>query len=155
MLSKEEIEFCSSLEKMFNYLKTKKELTEFEQQVIISFDYITKKVLSDECKTATEMVSKDMYYELVRKKEECYEKQIDKLESDKQKLIEKLEKRMKSVEKCYQDLIKPYYDEKLNMINVSLMSRKEKDEFTNKRNCLLVQKHCYTEILEIVKGAEE
>ena len=56
MLSKEEIEFCSSLDKMFNYLKTKKELTEFEKLVIINFDYITKKVLSDECKTATEIV---------------------------------------------------------------------------------------------------
>ena len=80
---------------------------------------------------------------------------IDQLESDKQKLIEKLEEKMKSVEKCYQDLIKPYYDEKLNMINVSFMSRKEKEEFTNKRNCLLVQKHCYAEILEIVKGVEK
>ena len=79
---------------------------------------------------------------------------IIQLESDKQKLIEKLEERMKSVEKCYQDLIKPYYDERLNMINVSFMSRKEKEEFTNKRNCLLVQKHCYAEILEIVKGVE-
>ena len=91
MLSKEEIEFCSSLEKMFNYLKTKKELTEFEQQVIINFDYITKKVLSDECKTATEIVAKNMYYELVKRKEENYKKQIKQLESDKQKLIEKLE----------------------------------------------------------------
>lgn len=91
MLSKEKIEFCSSLEKMFNYLKTKKELTEFEQQVIINFDYITKKVLSDECKTATEIVAKNMYYELVKRKEEYYKKQIKQLESDKQKLIEKLE----------------------------------------------------------------
>jgi len=32
------------------------------------------------------------------------------------------------------------------------MSKKEKEEFTNKRNCLLVQKHCYEEILEILKG---
>lgn len=45
-------------------------------------------------------------------------------------------------------------DERLNMINVSFMSRKEKEEFTNKRNCLLVQKHCYAEILKIVKGVE-
>ena len=40
MLSKEEIEFCTSLEKMFNYLKNKKELTEFEKIVIINFDYM-------------------------------------------------------------------------------------------------------------------
>lgn len=91
MLSKEEVEFCSSLEKMFNYLKTKKELTEFEQQVIINFDYITRKVLSDECKTATEIVAKNMYYELSKRKEEYYKKQIDQLESREQKLIEKLE----------------------------------------------------------------
>lgn len=98
MLSKEEIEFCTSLEKMFNYLKNKKELTEFEKLVIINFDYITKKVLSPECKTATEIVSKNMYYELVKRKEEYYKKQIDQLESDKQKLIEKLEKKIRYYE---------------------------------------------------------
>lgn len=98
MLNKEETEFCSSLEKMFNYLKTKKELTESEQQVIINFDYITRKVLSDDCKTATEIIAKNMYYELVKRKEECYEKQIDKLEAEKQKLIEKLEEKIKELE---------------------------------------------------------
>lgn len=99
MLSKEEIEFCSSLEKMFNYLKNKKKLTEFEKLVIINFDYITKKVLSPECKTATEIVSKTMYYELIKRKEEYYEKQIDHLESDKQKLIEKLEEDKETLKK--------------------------------------------------------
>lgn len=74
------------------------------------------------------------------------------LESDKQKLIEKLEERIKSVEKCYQDLIKPYYDEKLNIINTSYMNKKEKEEFINKINCLLVQKASFEEILEILKG---
>ena len=98
MLSKEEIEFRSSLEKMFNYLKNKKKLTEFEKLVIINFDYITKKVLSPECKTATEIVSKTMYYELIKRKEEYYEKQIDQLESDKQKLIEKLDKKIRYYE---------------------------------------------------------
>lgn len=64
---------------------------------------------------------------------------------------EYLTKRIEDVEKCYNDLIKPYYDEKLNIINVSLMSKKEKEEFINKRNCLLVQKHCYNEILEFME----
>ena len=95
MLSKEEIEFRSSLEKMFKYLKNKKELTEFEKLVIVNFDFVTKKALSNECKTATEIVSKNMYYELIKRKEEYYEKQIEQLESDKQKLIEKLEERRK------------------------------------------------------------
>ena len=49
---------------------------------------------------------------------------IDLLEAEKQKLIEKLEERIQSVEKCYQDLIKPYYDEKNNLINTSFMSKK-------------------------------
>lgn len=99
MLSKKEIEFRSSLEKMFNYLKNKKKLTEFEKLVIINFDYITKKVLSPECKTATEIVSKNMYYELVKRKEEYYEKRIDQLKSDKQKLIEKLEEDKETLKK--------------------------------------------------------
>lgn len=80
---------------------------------------------------------------------------IEQLETNNQKLIEKLEERIQSVEKCYQDLIKPYYDEKINLINTSFMSKKEKEEFINKRNCLLVQKHCYEEILEFAKGEKE
>lgn len=63
-------------------------------------------------------------------------------------IIEYLEKRIKDVEKAYEELIKPYYDEKLKIINVSLMSKKEKEEFVNARNCLLVQQACYNEIIE-------
>lgn len=129
MLSKEEIEFRSSLEKMFNYLKNKKELTEFEKLVIINFDYITKKVLSPECKTATEIVSKTMYYELIKRKEEYYEKQIDQLESDKQKLIEKLEEEKFTIESTYSQINGNYFmaQDRLDLIK---------------------------EILEIVKGVE-
>ena len=140
-MSKEEIEFCTSLEKMFNYLKNKKKLTEFEKLVIINFDYITKEVLSPECKTATEIVSKNMYYELIKRKEEYYEKQIDQLELDKQKLIEKLEKRIKSVDKCYDESLTDEGGVKIII-----------EEVINKRNCLLVQKYCYEEILKFVKG---
>lgn len=77
------------------------------------------------------------------------------LETNNKKLIEKLEIKRASVEKCYQDLIKPYYDKKLNIINTSYMSKKEKEEFINKRNCLLVQKYCYDKILKIAKGEKE
>lgn len=48
---------------------------------------------------------------------------IEQLEIDKQKIIEKLEERIKSVEKCYQELIKPYYDEKIKIIKL----KNEKD----------------------------
>ena len=114
MLSKEEIEFRSSLEKMFKYLKNKKELTEFEKLVIINFDFVTKKALSNECKTATEIVSKNMYYELIKRKEEYYEKQIEQLESDKQKLIDKLEKLKQDIEQ--DQYISIYYLEDINEI---------------------------------------
>ena len=65
---------------------------------------------------------------------------------------EYLEKRIKDVEKAYDKLIKPYYDEKLNIINVSLMSKKEKEEFVNARNCLLVQQACYNEVIEQINN---
>lgn len=101
-----------------------------------------------------ECIIKDTVYEedLTLNFIEVAKKYIEELETREQKLIEKLEDRIKSVEKCYQDLIKSYYDEKLNIINTSSMSKKEKAEFINKKNCLLVQKHCYEEILEILKG---
>lgn len=89
--------------------------------------------------------------EMVNSKEIMFE-YMKQLETDKQKLIEKLEDRIKSVKKCYQDLIEPYYDKTIDIINTSFMTKKEKAEFINKRNCLLVQKHCYEEILKILKG---
>lgn len=59
-----------------------------------------------------------------------------------------LEQRIESVKKCYNELIKPYKTD--YGINVSLMTKKEKEELINKRNCLLVQEHCYNEILELI-----
>lgn len=67
------------------------------------------------------------------------------------RLVEKIKERIKSVEKCYNKLIKPYFDRSINMINTSYMSKKEKEEFINKRNCLLVQKATFEEILELMK----
>lgn len=63
-------------------------------------------------------------------------------------LVEKIRYRIKSVKNCYDDLIKPYYDEELNIINTSYMNKKEKEEFINKRNCLLVQKATFEEVLQ-------
>jgi len=67
-------------------------------------------------------------------------------------ITEYLEKRIKDVEKAYDELIKPYYDEKLKTINVSFMSKKEKEDFINTRNCLLVQQACYNEIIEYINN---
>ena len=68
----------------------------------------------------------------------------------KQQIISYLEKRIDDVEKAHDELIKPYYDENLNIINVTLMSKKEKEEFVNARNCLLVQQACYGEVIEFI-----
>lgn len=77
-------------------------------------------------------------------------KYIDQLESDKQKLIEKLEERIKAVDKCYNELLTDVGG--IKIINVTGLTKKEKEEIINKRNCLLVQKYCYEEILEILKN---
>lgn len=63
---------------------------------------------------------------------------------------EYLDKRIQDVETCYQNLIKPYYDEVGKFINTSLMTKRQENEFINKRNCLLVQKETYKEILEFI-----
>lgn len=78
---------------------------------------------------------------------------IIQLESDKQKLIEKLEERIKAVDKCYNELLTDVGG--IKIINVTGLTKKEKEEVINKRNCLLVQKHCYVEILSILKGKKK
>lgn len=77
---------------------------------------------------------------------------IEQLETKEQKLIEKLEERIKSVEKCYEEMITDIGG--IKIINVTGLSKKEKEETLNKRNCLLVQKATYEEILEILKGGK-
>ncbi len=69
------------------------------------------------------------------------------------KIKEYLEERIKSVDKCYEELLTEVGGQK--MLVVSGLTSKEKQELINTRNCLLVQKHCYQEILEkLLKGSE-
>lgn len=66
--------------------------------------------------------------------------------------IEKyLETRIKSVDKCLDNMI----DKSIGAINVSGLTKKEKEQVINQRNCLLIQKHCYNEILSYMKGEEK
>lgn len=60
-------------------------------------------------------------------------------------------KRIEMVDKALDDMV----DKNIGMINVSLLTKKEKAEVVNKRNCLLVQKHCYEEILQIFTEDKE
>lgn len=67
------------------------------------------------------------------------------------RLVERIEERIKSIGKCYSNLIETYFDKDINMINTSCMSKREKEEFINKRNCLLVQKTTFEEILKLIE----
>lgn len=69
--------------------------------------------------------------------------------------IEKyLKDRIKSVDKCYDELLTDIGDGH-KIINVTGLNKKEKEEVINKRNCLLIQKHCYNEILDFMKEEVE
>ncbi len=71
-----------------------------------------------------------------------------------------LEDRIKSVDETYEREL-PLMDvgEGHKVINISYLSKKEKEDVINKRNCLLVQKATYQEILEVLneerKDAED
>lgn len=58
-----------------------------------------------------------------------------------------LKSRIQSVDTCFNKLVDP----SIGMINVSGLSKKEKEKVVNQRNCLLIQKHCYNEILELLE----
>ena len=66
-------------------------------------------------------------------------------------LREYLENRIKSVDETYEREL-PLMDlgEGHKVINISYLSKKEREEVINKRNCLLVQKATYQEILSLL-----
>lgn len=63
-----------------------------------------------------------------------------------------LKDRIKSVDETYEREL-PLIDvgEGHKVINISYLSKKEKEEVINKRNCLLVQKATYQEILSFLE----
>ena len=63
-----------------------------------------------------------------------------------------LEDRIKSVDETYEREL-PLMDlgEGHKVINISCLSKKEKEEVINKRKCLLVQKATYQEILALLE----
>ena len=63
-----------------------------------------------------------------------------------------LNERIKSVEECYNKEL-PWIDlgEGHKVINVSGLSKDEEFDIVNKRNCLIIQKHTYEEVLNKMK----
>ena len=63
-----------------------------------------------------------------------------------------LKDRIKSVDETYEREL-PWLDlgEGHKVINISYLSKKEQKEVINKRNCLLVQKATYQEILSLLE----
>lgn len=69
------------------------------------------------------------------------------------KIIEYLNKRIADTVKCYNEMLTDIGGMKI--LNITGLSKKEKEEVINKRNCLLVQKYCYQEILDKILGKKE
>ncbi len=57
-----------------------------------------------------------------------------------------IKKHLKSVEKVYEEEMKPYQTD--YGLDVTYLSKKEKAELVNKRNCLIVQMETYKQLLE-------
>lgn len=70
------------------------------------------------------------------------------------KLKEFLKKGIHSVEKCLDDMLTDIGGG-MKVIDVTCLSRKEREELRNRRNCLVVQEYCYKEILEYIEGIEK
>ena len=69
-----------------------------------------------------------------------------------EELEQKLNERIENVKGCYEKEIKPFYDAKLGILNVSNLSKEQQNELINTRNCLLVQRATYEEILDYIRG---
>ena len=65
-------------------------------------------------------------------------------------LITYIEKRIKDVDKCYDEMLTELEDG-TKIINLTGLTKKEQTEIETKVNCLTVQKYCYKEILEFIK----
>lgn len=63
-----------------------------------------------------------------------------------------LNKRIESVDKTYEREVGKYYDESIGSLNLSALNKKEKESLINTRNCLLVQKAVYNEVLDKIKN---
>lgn len=161
MLSKEEIEKAKKITK--NYIKDTPVapyeclMNEERKAAIVLLEYIEQ--LEKELETYkdiksianTKMTELTQIKDIDKLKSENWilQNKLNKYESREQKLIEKLEERIKAVDKCYNELLTDVGG--IKIINVTGLTKKEKEEIINKRNCLLVQKYCYEEILEILK----
>ncbi len=88
---------------------------------------------------------------------EEYQKQMDLDYVDenyisKDKIKEKIEEQTKIIDKSLEDMI----DKSTGCINVSYLSKKEKEEVINKRNCLLVQRATLQQMSEeLLKESEK
>lgn len=71
-----------------------------------------------------------------------------------EKLKEFLKKGICSVEKCLDDMLTDIGGD-MKVINVTGLSRKEREELRNRHNCLVVQEYCYKEILKYIDDIEK
>ena len=70
-------------------------------------------------------------------------------------LREKLQERIKGVNEVYEKEVGCYRDTKYGFLNVSALSKEQQNELLNKRNCLIVQKNVYEEVISYIDGLKE
>lgn len=75
---------------------------------------------------------------------------VKEQEESKQEAIDKLKDEIELIDKCYEELFTNVSG--IKVIDITGLSKKEEEEVINKRNCLLVQKHCYKKFLNMLEG---
>jgi hypothetical protein len=113
------------------------------------------KELEEKLKIATAMLTKGTYPEK-NEGDNDFDKNfivINKMEELNKKFVavDKIKEIMEQTKKVYDEEMKPYMIEVGNgekVLNVTYLSKKEKEELINKRNCLLVQIKTYEMLLE-------
>lgn len=69
-------------------------------------------------------------------------------------LRDKLQERIRDVREVYEKEVGCYKDAKYGFLNVSALSKEEKNELLNKRNCLVVQMNVYEEVISYIDGVK-
>lgn len=90
---------------------------------------------------------------MTRNQVKSFEETTKKYYIQKDKIKEKIEEQTERVNKVLEELLKDKVDKSTGCIILSYLSKKEREEIINKRNCLLVQRATLQQVKEeLLKG---
>lgn len=89
----------------------------------------------------------------LRKYIQQLETKVKEQEESRQAAIDKLKDEIELINKCYEELFTNVSG--IKVIDITGLSKKEREEVINKRNCLLIQKHCYKKFLNMLEGEKK